>query len=115
MVILTAHTKGGVGKTILSVNLAGLFARDGADLLLVDADRQGTAAAWCELRKQSHPERPAIPCAVLGGKLHQSIPELESRYELILVDAGGYDSVELRSALLVADLHLLPLPPATYV
>lgn len=114
MIVLIAHTKGGVGKTLLASNLAALFVHQGVDLMLVDADHQGTASAWCELRRQSHPEVRPIRCCQLRGKLHRSLPELEERFELLLVDAGGYDSVELRSSLLVADLHLLPLPPAAY-
>ena len=46
MIILFGGEKGGTGKTTLAVNLAAMRARAGYDVLLVDADRQESAAAW---------------------------------------------------------------------
>ena len=43
MIIVTAQTKGGVGKSTLAINLAIARARNGVDVLLVDADEQGPA------------------------------------------------------------------------
>lgn len=40
-VIAVANGKGGVGKTTVAANLAGLAAHSGWDVLLVDLDRQG--------------------------------------------------------------------------
>ena len=48
--ILIASSKGGVGKTTVSTNLAGYFALAGKHTALVDADRQGSARLWCEKR-----------------------------------------------------------------
>ena len=43
MIITVGNTKGGVGKTMLAVNLAIARALAGRDVWLIDGDRQGTA------------------------------------------------------------------------
>ena len=48
--ILVASSKGGVGKTTVSTNLAAYFARAGKHTAIVDADRQGSSRLWCEKR-----------------------------------------------------------------
>ena len=48
--VLVASSKGGVGKTTLSTNLAAHFAVDGKHTVLVDADRQGSSRHWAEKR-----------------------------------------------------------------
>ena len=47
-IVAVANLKGGTGKSTLAVNLACLAARGHAPVLLVDADPQGTAAAWLD-------------------------------------------------------------------
>ena len=67
--VLVASSKGGVGKTTLSTNLAAHFALDGKRTVLVDADRQGSAHHWAS--KRAHLEqniasilRPPLPDSV---------------------------------------------------
>lgn len=48
--ILVASSKGGVGKTTVSTNLAAYFALAGKHTVLADADKQGSARLWCEKR-----------------------------------------------------------------
>lgn len=43
-ILAVSNNKGGVLKTSLSVNLAGLFALDGKKVLIVDGDNQGNVA-----------------------------------------------------------------------
>lgn len=45
--------KGGVGKTALSTNIAAALASDGADVLIVDADPQGTQTLLWDLPRSS--------------------------------------------------------------
>ena len=44
MILSVAHIKGGVGKSLLAVNIAAILAQRGRDVLLIDADEQGSAA-----------------------------------------------------------------------
>jgi chromosome partitioning protein len=114
MVLLIGGEKGGTGKTTVATNLAALRAAAGYDVLLVDTDRQGTAAAWCQLRAD-HPSLPPVPCEQRFGKTVQTgIRDLTGRYHDILIDAGGRDAVELRSALVVADAVYIPIQPSQY-
>jgi chromosome partitioning protein len=46
MIILTGSQKGGCGKSTTAVNLCAELAGQGHDVVLVDADRQATAANW---------------------------------------------------------------------
>ncbi len=47
-VIAIVHQKGGVGKTTVSVCLAGELARRGIPLSLIDADKTGSARSWAD-------------------------------------------------------------------
>ena len=48
-IITVAQRKGGVGKTTLSVSVAGELSRRGWDIALVDSDPQRSASQWAEL------------------------------------------------------------------
>lgn len=114
MIVLVGGEKGGTGKTTLLTNLAALRAHAGYDVLLVDTDRQGTAAAWCHVRQEA-PQHMRIACVQLFGQgLQAEVRDLATRYDDVLIDAGGRDSVELRSALVVAQRAVIPILPSQY-
>jgi chromosome partitioning protein len=110
MIYLIGHTKGGVGKTSLATNLAALLAAKHA-VCLVDADGQMHANQWAGKRLEQRGLAP-IDCRVLGGKVRLPIAELTRRYAHVVVDAGGSDSQELRSALCIANVCLAPFSPS---
>ena len=53
MIISFLNQKGGVGKTTLAVNVAAQLARQGHKVLLIDADKQGSAGTWASLRDEA--------------------------------------------------------------
>ena len=114
MIVLVGGEKGGVGKTTLAVNLAAMRARAGHDVLLVDADKQASANLWASIRDQEK-VAPPVRCVQKRGKgLAADVRDLATRYEDIVIDAGGQDSVELRAAMTIAALAIFPIQPSLF-
>ena len=102
MLILIGGEKGGAGKTTLATNMAAMRALAGRDVLLIDTDPQGSANSWSQSRDDES-ITPRVACVQKFGKgLPAEVKDLSKRYQDIIIDAGGRDSVELRSALVVA-------------
>jgi chromosome partitioning protein len=114
MIIMVGGEKGGVGKTTLATHLAVARKTLGSTVVLVDADSQGTSSTWSDARKE-HPEVPQVPCVSLrGGKVHVELKELARHYNDVVVDTGGADSQEFRSAMLASNILLMPLRPGSF-
>src|SRR5215211_7220713 len=112
-IISVVNQKGGSGKTTLSMQLAGALARRGNKVLVVDADPQGTATRWAA----SADEKP-FPASVVGlsaasTKVHREVKKFVDDYQYIIIDCPpAADSPVPQSALLVADLALVPIIPS---
>ncbi len=111
MIVLIGGEKGGVGKSTLATNLAAVRVVAGHDVLVVDTDKQGSASSWAAIRDETH--RPRVTCMSKFGKaLQNDLLDMSKRYEDLIVDAGGRDSVELRAAMVVADIVYIPIRPS---
>lgn len=108
MIVLIGGEKGGTGKSTIATNLAARLAGGGRDVLVLDADRQSTSANWAAERAEQA-ELPAVHCVQRYGNLFRAIQDLRTRYEEIVIDAGGHDSEELRSAMAIADKLYSPV------
>lgn len=113
MIITVGHEKGGCGKTTTATNVAVWLARRGADVLVLDADRQRSASFWAAVRA-STPSLPSVQCVQAMGNISATIRDLAQRYQHVVIDCGGLDSVELRSALLVSQRLVVPLRPSQF-
>ncbi|WP_051555234.1 division plane positioning ATPase MipZ [Legionella fairfieldensis] len=115
-VIVIGGEKGGTGKTTVAVNLAIMRALMNYDTLYIDADKQRSGAKFFERRNGSG-VNPQITCVnILGKHLNSELDRLATRYENIVVDVGGRDSVELRSSLVaksVSDWYS-PIQPSEF-
>jgi len=67
-----------------------------------------TAANWVD-RRNLLEGIPTIHCAERRGNVYQFLADLAKRYEQVIVDAGGRDSEELRTALVAAHKVYVPL------
>jgi len=113
-IISVVNQKGGSGKTTLSMQLAGSLARRGHKVLVVDADPQATATRWAATAEDNKP----FPASVVGlsaasAKVHREVKKFVADYDFILIDCPpAADSPVPQSALLIADLALVPLIPS---
>jgi chromosome partitioning protein len=114
MIILIASQKGGCGKSTLAINIAVVLAHQGKDVLLVDADKQLSASNWSQERFESCKDKPLINSVQKQDNIAMSLKDLAKRYEIVIVDAAGRDSKEMRSAMLVADTLVIPSRPAQF-
>ena len=107
-IFLVANEKGGTGKTTVASNLAIMRAQHGRDVLLIDADPQGSSTEFIKVREDEQVS-PTVSCvAVTGRSVATETRKLMPRYQDIIIDAGGRDSVGMRSALTIADVLVIP-------
>lgn len=99
--ILVLNSKGGVGKSTLSTNLAAYYAGCGARVGLVDMDRQQSSAHWLEERP---PERPKI-----AGFTGWNYPALDRLDWLIMDSPAALERRELARLVLRADITVVPV------
>lgn len=112
MIILIGGVKGGSGKSTVATNLAVALSHFRHDVLLIDTDSQQTSFNWHQRRVQETENVPVVHCERQNGKIIDAVKDKSTRYQDIVIDAGGYDSVELRSALMVADTIVAPVRPS---
>lgn len=106
MIIVVGNTKGGVGKSTIACNIATYLANSSKEVCLVDVDKQKTSTAFVNTRAK---DISRITCVQLKGDVFDNVKDLSSKYDFIVIDAGGYDSVELRTSILAADCLVIPM------
>lgn len=111
MILLIGSQKGGCGKSTTAASICAELAAQGRDVVLVDADRQSTAANWAADR-QSNESLPVVHCIQKYDNIRQTLLDLASRYEFVVVDAAGRDSRELRTGMTAAHVLLVPFRPS---
>lgn len=110
MIIVVGNQKGGVGKSTLTVNLAVAWQQAGKSVVIIEADPSVfTVSTWADDREEAG--LPPILTVKKTGKLKEALRNLDEQYEVVLVDLPGKDSPEMRSALLAADIFLIPSQP----
>ncbi len=108
--ILCAVTeKGGSGKSTLVTNVAVQWSLSGKKVLILDLDPQKSATMWSQIRHTSEDEVPEVEVAYIeGNMLGKILANLKDDYDVIFLDVPGSDNGLLRTALMQADLAVIP-------
>ncbi len=111
MIISVQNQKGGVGKTTLAIHISHGLVLKGFRVLLVDADPQGSARDWAAAREQE----PLFPVVGLDRPtIHRDLPSLVKDFDHVVIDGPPRVSDLARSAIIAADLVVVPIQPSPY-
>jgi chromosome partitioning protein len=107
--IVVANPKGGVGKSTIATNLAGLLARQGHAVMLGDVDRQQSSRQWLALRP---PKLPVIRgWDVDPGNI---VRPPKGTTHVVLDTPAGLHGKRLDAVLRIADKVIVPLQPSLF-
>ena len=108
MILAFLNQKGGVGKSTLSTNAADYLHRQGSEVLLIDADPQGTTTDWAALRDEM-----LFPVMQLTrGNMAKEILGHASNYDHIVIDGPPRAETLSRAVIIASDLIVLPIEPS---
>lgn len=111
MIISIVNQKGGCGKTTIATNLAALFAVEGREVLMVDADPdQRSSMNWCADRPE-HLSR--IHASSLPARnLRKEADALRKKWDIVIIDGGARVTEHAYAAVAAADWLVIPVKPS---
>lgn len=111
MVVTIANTKGGVGKSTVSGNLAWGLAQLGCSVMLVDADAQASVTKWLDLAEEVPFDRCQLTTArVLQTELSRL--RRQATHDIVVIDCPPLQSDVTAAAVAHATLGLIPVLPS---
>jgi len=118
MICVLGNKKGGCGKSLTVINLAGVLVNRGEKVCIIDADTNETINTYIRRRERTSQQleeagKPALPFIKVevrrpDDKLVRDLRELSELYDHVIVDTGGYENNAFKSALTVADVVYMP-------
>lgn len=108
-VLTITSRKGGCGKTVLAMSLAGALAEQDIDVALLDADPNGNAHRWATQTREGKPI--AAYAEADAERLAELLPSLADRHAGLIVDTAGFGNQAAAVAIAAADLVLVPVTP----
>jgi chromosome partitioning protein len=115
-VIAVGGGKGGTGKSTIAAHLAVEGLVQGLNVLVVDADEQGSLATWAEIGIEREVAiRPQL--VRMGENLRQDLQRVSQGFDLVVIDCPGVKPGTVgparvcSAAYSVADFVLLPVAP----
>jgi chromosome partitioning protein len=107
MILLSGCEKGGVGKSNIGGNLGVYSTQKGVDTVILDADPMATITKF--IARRNALGLPTVHSVQKTGDVYATAKDLAQRYQLVIIDAGGRDSKELRTAMVAADRMMVPM------
>jgi chromosome partitioning protein len=104
MIIVVANSKGGVGKSTVSVHLAAWLHDQGYKVTLADCDMQHSSAQWI---KEAAPDVKTV-CFDDPNDILNELPGLAAECDFLVADGPGSQSETSRALLLRADRAIVP-------
>ncbi|SFL43135.1 ParA family partition ATPase [Azotobacter beijerinckii] len=108
-VIAVLNQKGGSGKTTIATHLARALQLDGADVLLVDSDPQGSARDWAAARE----DQPVTVVGIDRPTIDRDLKNV-ARKDFVVIDGAPQAADLAVSAIKAADFILIPVQPSPY-
>lgn len=108
-VIAIANSKGGVGKTTISRNIALACHINNQKTLALDCDPQKSLEKYFSSRAERL-DTIELDCDVKteATGLRRDILHRAEKYDRVVVDVGGRDSVAMRQVLMAANVVIIP-------
>ncbi len=106
-IIVVASSKGGVGKTLVSMVLASRLATEGLRVAAIDADPNGALADW----RANVWDGPSflVEAEPDAARLAHRIPDLAAATDLLIVDTAGFGNQAAAAAIASADAVIVPM------
>jgi chromosome partitioning protein len=109
LIVVVGGLKGGIGKSTIAINIAFEWHLRGLKVLLVDADPQGTSLTVANVASEAGVRGPTV--IAMGDNIRQAVAELARTVDVTIIDTAGRLGKRFGSALMVADVALLPCRP----
>lgn len=114
MIISICNEKGGSGKSTLATNIAinqGIVKNE--HLLLIDTDPQKSIATFLNIRNEENQPKAFDFGYKYGEELKEFLLTNKSKRDMV-IDTGGRDSREMRIAIALSDIVIIPTIPSQF-
>lgn len=111
VIVSVINIKGGVGKTTTAIAIATMAARHGRDVVVLDADPQGSATAWCFDAEEDGDTLPFEVRSANVADIRRLAKRRSSGNGLVIVDTPPSGPVT-DEALVASDFVIIPVSPS---
>jgi chromosome partitioning protein len=109
-VIGIINQKGGVGKSMIAVNLAVAYAIAGKSVVIIDTDKQATSSLFRDIRHDRE-ELPQFSAMKINAPtLHKDLKSIAA--DIVIIDGAKENTDLQRNSMRVSDLIVIPFQPS---